>query len=330
MKTFLRIILILFVIIIVVVGGVITYALSSYKKTFDAPYPNITASTDSAVIARGKYLALGPAHCADCHAPMSDRAKVLAGEEVPLSGGLDFVMPFGTVYSPNITSDPETGIGNLTDQEIARSLRYGIRHDGQAMIDFMPFYDLSDGDLTAIISYLRTQPPIKNKRPENQYSFLGKLIKTFAIVPSGDGEIPPAPAPDSTAAYGKYLVNSVANCRGCHTERDLMTGAFVGPELAGGFPFEVFDRNGKAVTGKHLVSPNLTTDKSTGIMAEWSQEDFIYRFRSGELIPGTPMPWGPFSRMSDLELTAIYKYLSSIPAVNMQQPYGIQEGDPPI
>ena len=330
MKTFLRIVLILVIIIVVTVGGVITYALSSYQKTFDAPYPNITASTDSAVIARGKYLSLGPAHCAECHTPMSERAKVLAGEEVPMSGGLDFVMPFGTLYTPNITSDPETGIGNLTDQEIARSLRYGIRHDGQAMLDLMPFYDLSDEDLTAIISYLRTQPPVKNQRPENTYNFLGKMLKTFALVPPGDGDVPPTPPQDSTAAYGQYLVNSVANCRGCHTEIDFMTGEYIGHDLAGGFPFEVFNENGQVVKGKHLVSPNITTDKTTSIMAEWTQEDFIYRFKSGVLIEGTPMPWGPFSRMSDLELTAIYKYLKTVPPVNRKNPYGIQEGDPPI
>lgn len=330
MKTFLRIILILFIVIIVAVGGIITYALNSFEKKFDAPYPEITASTDSAVIARGKYLALGPAHCADCHAPMSERAKVLAGEEVPLSGGLDFHIPLGILYTPNITSDPETGIGKLTDQEIARALRYGIRHDGQAIIDLMPFYDLSNEDLTAIISYLRTQPPIKNVRPENEYSFLGKMVKTYSLLPSGDGEVPPAPPQDSTAAYGKYLVNSVANCRGCHTARDLMTGAFIGPELAGGFPMEVFSMKGEVIKDKHLVTPNLTPDNSTGIMSDWSQEQFVERFRLGVVIQGTPMPWGPFSRMSDLELKAIYKYLSTTPPVNLKQPYGIQNGDPPV
>jgi mono/diheme cytochrome c family protein len=261
---------------------------------------------------------------------MSEREKVLAGEEVPLSGGLDFVIPLGTLFAPNITSDPETGIGKLTDQEIARALRYGIRHDGQAMIDLMPFYDISDYDLKAIISYLRTQPAIKNKRPENEYSFMGKVVKTFLLKPSGDGKVPHTPPADSTAEYGKYLVNSVANCRGCHTKRDLMTGAYIGPELAGGFPFEVFSQNGKIIKGKHLISPNLTSDPETGIMTRWSKKQFIERFRTGVVIKGSPMPWGPFSRMSDLELTAIYKYLNSMGPVKSKHPYGIQEGDPDI
>jgi len=330
MKTFLKILKILLIIFVVLVAGIVTYALTSYKKTFEAPYPQISASQDSAVIARGKYLALGPAHCAHCHAPMSELGKVDAGEEVPLSGGFNFVIPLGTLYAPNITSDPATGIGNLSDQEIARSLRYGLRHDGQAIIDLMPFYDLSEEDLTAIISWLRTQPPIKNKRPENEYSFLGKMVKTYALKPTGDSVVPPTPPSDSTAAYGKYLVNSVANCRGCHTERNLMNGAFIGPELAGGFPMEVMDENGDIIKGKHVVSPNLTPDQKTSIIADWSKDDFIGRFRNGRVIPGSPMPWGPFSRMTDLELTAIYKYLKTVEPVNYEIPAGIQEGDPDV
>jgi len=330
MKTVLKILKILLIIVIVFVAGIVTYALTSYKKTFDAPFPDITASTDSVVIARGKYLALGPAHCAHCHAPTSEIARVDAGEEVPLSGGFNFHIPLGTLYAPNITSDKETGIGNLTDQQIARALRYGIRRDGQAILDLMPFYDLSENDLRAIISWLRTQPPINNKRPDHEYSFLGKMVKTFAIKPSGDGEVPPTPAIDSTATYGKYLVNSVANCRGCHSQRDLMSGAYIGPELAGNMHFEVYDENGNIVAGKHLVTPNLTPEPNTSIMARWSQDQFIQRFRTGRVIPGSPMPWGPFSRMTDLELKAIYKYLRTLEPVWMEVPVGIQEGDPDV
>ena len=330
MKTFLKILKILVVIVILFAAGIITFALTGYKKTFEAPYPKIKASEDSALIARGKYLALGPAHCAHCHAPTSDLEKVDAGEEVALSGGFNFIIPLGTLYTPNITSDPETGIGNLSDGEIARSLRFGIRHDGQAIIDLMPFYDLSDEDLTAIISWLRTLPPVKNERPQHEYTFLGKMVKTYVLEPTGDADVPKAPAPGPTVEYGKYLVNSVANCRGCHTERNLMDGSFVGPELAGGFPFELMDKNGNIIAGKHIVSPNITMDSKTGIMAGWTKDEFINRFRNGRVFPGSPMPWGPFSRMTDMELTAIYKYLFSAPKVEREVPYGIQEGDPPI
>ncbi len=328
MKYFLRILKIIVVIIIIFIACIVTYVLTNYEKTFDAPYPDITASQDSAVIARGKYLALGPAHCAHCHAPISDILKVDAGEEVDLSGGLDFYLPLGMLYSTNITSDKETGIGKLTDGEIARVMRYGIRHDGQAILDMMPFYDLSKEDLLAIISWLRVQKPIYNKRQQNEYNFMGKVAKTFIIKPSGDGIVPPTPPVDSTAAYGKYLVNSIANCRGCHTKRNLMTGAYIGPEFAGGFEFELVNEKGKVIKGKHIVSPNLTPNQKTGIIAKWSQDVFIKRFRIGRIINGSPMPWGPFSRMSDIELKAVYKYLNTLDPVDMEIPYGIQDRDP--
>jgi len=314
------------ILVIITIGFVIAVNLR-YQRTFEAPYPNIQASTDSAIIARGRYLALGPAHCAHCHSPMSDFVKMDRGEVTTLSGGFNFDLPIGKVYAPNITSDEETGIGKLRDEEIARSLRYGVRHDGKAILDFMPFYDLSDRDLTAVISFLRTQEPVKNQRPQHELNFLGKAVHAFVIKPMGDGEVPEAPPVDSTAAYGKYLAASVANCRGCHTKRDMMTGAYIGPEYAGAAKFEIVDENGKIVSGKHLVTPNLTPDPETGRMNGWTQKDFIERFRKGRIIPGSPMPWGPFSRMSDLELTALYKFLTSLEPVKNEIPLGIQEGD---
>lgn len=323
-----KILLGLLILVAVVAIGFVTMVYTRYERTFEAPYPNISASTDSAVIARGRYLALGTAHCANCHSPMADFAKVDRGEETSLSGGFNFELPIGKVFAPNITSDEETGIGKLRDDEIARSLRYGVRHDGKAILDFMPFYDLSESDLTAIISFLRTQAPVKNQRPQHEWNFLGKAVLAFLIKPMGDGVVPEAPAIDSTADYGKYLAASVANCRGCHTNRDMMTGAFIGPEYAGGTQFEVVDESGKIIQGKHLVTPNLTFDQETGRMNGWSKKDFIDRFRKGRVISGSPMPWGPFSRMSDLELTAIYKFLTSLEPIKNTVPLGIQEGDP--
>lgn len=251
------------------------------------------------------------------------------GEKVPLSGGLDFVMPPGIVRAPNITPDVETGIGGFTDGQIARALRYGVKHDGSPLVDFMPFYHISDEDLTAIVSYLRYSKPVKNKREGNEWNFLGKMVHAFGFIrPMGDGNVPPAPERDSTIAYGKYLAESVANCRGCHTQRDLMTGAYIGIDYAGNQPFEVMDNQGNIVKGKHLVTPNLTPDPETGRIAQWPQEVFIARMHAGAAIPGTPMPWGPYKTMSDIDLIAIYKYLHSLEPVKQATPVGIQEGDP--
>lgn len=315
--------------IVVFIVGFVIFVYAASNKKYDAPYPNITASNDSTVIARGEYLVYGPAHCVDCHAPMSEFKRVRMGEKVPLSGGLDFVIPPGILHAPNITTDTETGIGEFTDGELARALRYGVKRDGSPLIDMMPFYDISDEDLTAIISYLRSTPPVKNNRPASEWNFLGKAVHAFGLIkPMGDGDIPPVPKRDTTIAYGKYLAESVANCRGCHTERDFMTGAYVGIDYAGNQKFEVLDDNGVIISGKHLVTPNLTPDSETGRMAQWPQDVFIARMRAGEAIPGSPMPWGAYKSMTDEDLIAIYKYLHSLDPVKQVTPIGIQDGDP--
>jgi mono/diheme cytochrome c family protein len=127
------------------------------------------------------------------------------------------------------------------------------------MIDFMPFHDVSDEDLTAIISYLRSQPPVKNTVPDHEYTLMGKIIKAFLIKPVGPSEtIVRRVKRDSTAAYGKYLALNVANCNGCHTQRD-MTGSYIGEPFAGGNPFE---EPGKQT----LTPPNLTPDSSSRIL----------------------------------------------------------------
>ena len=329
MKKFLKVLKWFTITLVVIIVGFIVFVFIRQGHTFDAPYPEITASNDSTLIARGKYLVYGPAHCVYCHAQSSDIKKVKAGEEVALSGGNIFRLPVGNVYVPNITSDKATGIGSYTDGEIARTLRYGVKRNGEALLDFMPFYDISDNDLKAIISYLRTEPAVHNPVPKNEWNFLGKVVKAVGMVtPKGDGNVPPAPAPDSTAEYGRYLAGSVGNCRGCHTKRDLMTGSYIGADYAGQFNLEVLDENDQPIKGKHLVSPNLTPDTETGRIAGWSQEIFIQRFKAGRVIPGSPMPWEAFSRMSDRDLAAIYKFFKTLKPVHSQTPFGVQDGDP--
>src|SRR5687768_9093468 len=97
--------------LLIIVGLFITIKLR-WNRKFDAPFPALTAVTDSAMIARGEYLIYGPAHCAVCHGTEESFEKLKTGERPALSGGFEFkVGPLGKVYSPNITSDKETGIG---------------------------------------------------------------------------------------------------------------------------------------------------------------------------------------------------------------------------
>ncbi|HEV8270556.1 MAG TPA: hypothetical protein VGQ04_04580 [Chitinophagaceae bacterium] len=289
---------------IVVIFVVLVFSMQN--KKFDAPFPNLQASNDSATIARGKYLAYGPAHCSGCHTPAADQEKVKNGEEIAFKGGLEFALPIGKLYSKNITPDDETGIGKVPDSVLARSLRYGVARDGRALFDFMPFHNLSDEDLVAVLSFLRAQPAVKNDVPGNKLNFMGKAVKAFLIKPVGpDGEVSKSVKQDTAAEYGKYLATYVTNCRGCHTNRSLMTGAYTGPMFAGGLKLDAAD-------GSYCVTPNLTPDKETGKITGWTQQQFIDRFRLKKIIGASDMPWDQFRKMSDDDLKAIYKYLVSL------------------
>jgi mono/diheme cytochrome c family protein len=287
------------IILLLILTGLTVTVMARQNITYERPYPNITASADSNVILRGKHLVFGAAHCADCHSKANADSLINLGQRVDLTGGVVFDLPVGKIYSRNITPDKETGIGNFTDAEIARALRYGVHRDGTVVFDFMPFHDLSDEDMTAIISYLRAQKPVKNKVPETSLNLLGKAVKAFMVKPVGpSGEVPKQVKKDSSAIYGEYLANNVANCRGCHTIRTL-SGEYTGEFYAGGGDIDGF------------ITPNITPDSTSRIFG-WSEKNFLDRFRMGKLVKKSPMPWQSFGRMSDEELKAIYAYLKTL------------------
>ena len=290
------------IILLILIGGIGATVMTRQNMKYNAIYPDIHSSKDPAVIARGKHLVFSTAHCINCHSKGNPDSLVDLGQDPALSGGVLFDLPVGKIYSKNITPDRETGIGKFSDREIARALRYGVHPDGTVVYDFMPFHNTSDEDLTAIISYLRTQQPVKNQIPKNELNTLGKVVKAFVIKPVGPtGEVEPIVPRDSTAEYGKYLALHVSECNGCHTKRDI-TGKFIGEPFGGGGLIEGF------------LTPNLSPD-STGRIFSWSKKQFIDRFRLGKQIPTSPMPWNSFKHMTDEELTAIYHYLKSIKPV---------------
>lgn len=303
-----------FIMLFVLIAGAVTFVFATWDKKFDAPLPAFKASTDSAVIARGRYLVYGPAHCASCHIPMDKIPAMKKGEEVALSGGWEITIPPGTFRAPNLTPDPEFGIGKFTDAELARALRYSVKHDGSVLVPFMPFQEMSDADVIAVISYLRSQPAVHNEVKPRELTFLGKAVMAFGLIkPQGPKNTPPSTmVRDTTAAYGGYIANSVSNCLGCHTDRDLKTGAFTGIPFAGGFkmPPDAFSE------GYGFIVPNITPDKETGIMATWNQQTFISRFKAGRIHKGSPMPWENFAKMDDVELKALYAYIQTLKPVN--------------
>lgn len=287
--------------------GVLGFVLVMERKTYEPPAVPVKASTDPERIARGRYLALGPAHCVACHSDEAAYRSAGPDEEVPLSGGNEFHLPLGTIRAPNLTSDPETGIGAVDDASLARALRHGVDRSGRVLFPIMSFAELSDEDLAAIISYLRTQPPVKHAVNTREYNALGRLVSAMAFRPTTPASTPPVRVEQGASAEnGAYLVDSVASCTGCHTERDRASGQFIGPRLAGGFKFESHAREGVV-----FVSPNLTPDEKTGRLFLWTEDTFVARMKAGVGPEGSPMPWKAFARMSEDDLRAIHRHLKA-------------------
>ena len=278
-------------------------------KTYTAPATGIKASKDPVVIERGEYIAQHLSHCGACHGDLKQREAGIPANQLSLNGGMVFPLPIGDIYVPNITADTETGIGLLSDEELARALRYGISHNGKMMLPLMPYQNMSDEDLTAVISYLRTLEPVKNNVPQKSYNLLGKFLNAYVFKPKGPDGTPPAQVTaDTGVAYGAYLANNIANCSGCHTPFDPATGQPTGAPYSGGNKFQSVRKNNVV-----CVSPNLTPHAQHGRITHWTASQFIARFRQGQLIPDSEMPWEYFQDMSDNDLLAIYNYLQSLP-----------------
>ena len=308
-----KVLLIIGIIILIIVAGGAVFVSTRQNLTFDAtPYPEVSASSDSAVIERGRYIVRNLAPCAACHADASQRQAVASGADVPLSGGFVFDIPPGKIYTRNLTPDGETGLGNVPDRAIARALRNGVGHDGRALLPFMEMQGLSDDDLTAVVSYLRSQPPMRNPVPLHQFTMLGKVVKATVLAkPVGPATTPPVHSPHGASVEtGQYLAESVSLCWSCHTKRSMVTGALTGPRYGGTTGFTEADDPGHSWS-----PPNITSDPETGRLGKMTEDQFVARFRQGRLLRGSPMPWQAFMHMAEEDLRAIYRYLMTVPPV---------------
>lgn len=300
--------------------ALVVWVLLTWDKVYDeVPMPSLQASTDPAVIERGKYLVRGPAHCSICH--MGSLAEVLrsdAGEELPLRGGLAFpIGPIAVYYTANLTQDRATGIARYTDGQLFRMLRHNVKPDGRASLaPLMPFANMADDDLVAIVSYLRVGEAVRNEVPAAQWKPMGKaiaaLLRPAAIQPVV-GHSPPAAAPAAAATIeqGQYLAHNVANCMACHSPLDPATGELTGPAFSGNAAGE----RSMIDPAVMLRAPNLTPHP-TGALARFADEEaWVGRFRVGRVVRESIMPWGPYTRMTDDDLRAIYRYLHSLDPV---------------
>ena len=298
-------------------GGAVLYL--TVKPPKMAPASAIRVEVTPARIERGRHLVTHVMDCFGCHSERDFSrfgGPVVKGTEGKGMG----VMPLeglpGRLVVPNITPDPDTGIGRWTDGEVIRAIREGINKDGETLFPLMPYpgyREMSDEDVQAIVAYLRTLPPIKTTWPKTKIDFPVSLLIKSAPQPAGS--VPPPNHADKVA-YGRYLV-TVSNCEECHTP--MVKGELVRDKLyAGGRLF--------AMPAGTVYSANITPDADTGL-GTWTEEYFIHKFRSyrpyaeGESPPVgkesfTLMPWLAFSQMSDEDLSAIYAYLRTVKPVS--------------
>jgi hypothetical protein len=182
---------------------------SSMNKVYDVPLPKISRSPDIEVTARGKHVAESIAGCAasDCHG-------------LDLSGGKPIVMgPLGTIVGPNIT--PAGRVADYSDGELARLILHGVKKDGRS-VTFMPSQDINwlpDEDIQAVITYVRSVPPVSKPDEKSSIGVLAKVLDRRGMVQVDvaklidHGKRVTAPAPTPTASYGAYLGRL---CVGCH------------------------------------------------------------------------------------------------------------------
>lgn len=269
---------------------------------------SLPASAQSPV-ERGRYLVETIGACGNCHTPKGPTGD-LPGKH--LAGGFQLDDSFGTWIAPNITPDPETGIGRWTDSEIIRAIREGKRPDGKTLGPPMPFdlyRRLSDNDVKAMVVYLRTVVPVRQIVSRSQYK-----IPLPASYGPPVGVVPDPPRQD-LVKYGDYLAGPVAHCVECHTPflpegRPDMTR--VG---AGGLEF----RGPWGV----VYSANLTPDPDTGL-GNWKDGEIIAslygaRRGGGRVLP--PMPTQHYAQgIAEGDLRAILAYLRALPPIRNQVP----------
>jgi mono/diheme cytochrome c family protein len=260
--------------------------------------------------AKGQYIFALAGGCA-CHT---------VPKGTPHVGGRAFPIPFGTLYSTNITQDKETGLGAWTDQQIHDAMVKGVRQDGSRILPVMPYEKYSgmaQEDLKALIAYLRTLKPVKKAPPElKTWVPLVRSVGTPIFLKIfGRFNSAPAQAPKSGVERGRYLVEHASLCGDCHTPRNSMGVPKQSLYLAGA---------SKKIGPLGEAVPNITPDKETGI-GEWKREDIAELLLSGtkpdldnvqglmyEVIQGTSHG---FKDMKKEDALAIADYLKSIPAI---------------
>ncbi len=270
-------------------------------------------------ITRGRYM-FNLSGCVHCHT--TEAAK-------PLAGGYQLKTNFGTFFSPNISPDKKTGIGNWSKGQFLNALRNGISPSGQYYYPAFPYTSYSkmtDQDIFAIRAYMMTFKPIVQANKAHQVGFPynnRKILFFWRLVNfpkvadlteesfrTTKGAFKPLPNHDEIWNRGAYLVEGAFHCAQCHSPRNNL-GGFLKNKWMSGAP----------MPGEKKIAPNLTPDKGTGL-GSWSVENWTKFLREGVTEDGDVVGGDMAkivkvgtSKLTEKDLKAVTIYLQSLPSV---------------
>jgi mono/diheme cytochrome c family protein len=288
-------------------AGGSTVALADYRDADPTGVPAALANADP--VKRGEYLARA-ADCLVCHT---------APGGAQYAGGLAFPLPFGTLYSTNITSDKDTGIGNYSDADFLNAVQRGIRRDGARLYPAMPYTSytyMTDADALAIKAYLFSLPAVHADNPADTLTFPFNQrwsMIFWSLAFNADTRFAPNTAQNPQWNRGAYIAEALAHCGECHTPRNLAFALdnrrkFAGAVAAGWKAF------------------NITSGKDTGI-GGWS-DDEVFAYLANGHAQGRGTAAGPmgeavdqsFSQLVPADIHALVSYVRSVPAVTSSEP----------
>lgn len=253
--------------------------------------------------------------CGNCHSPRDAQGKLTPDNA--LSGGLKFITPAFVATAPNITPDPETGLGTWTDEDIKHALIEGLRPDhgqlaGIPLAAVMPanFYKaLLPEDVDAIVVYLRSVKPVRSTAPAPEYKM------PVRREPYPDAERGFAPASFSEPiTRGKYLA-TIGHCMECHAAWSRGVSDFNNGLGRGGRPFGPALVQGFSPDWQGAIATNITSDPTSGI-GSWTDDEIIQAItkgigRGGRVLK-PPMAYS-FSGLTDGDVRDTVAYLRSLP-----------------
>ena len=257
---------------------------------------------DKALIAKGEYLA----RAGDCIACHTNPGGGL------FAGGRAMPTPFGTIYSSNITPDPETGIGSWSADDFYGAMHTGRFPDGGLIYPAMPFGSytkVTRADSDAIFAYLRSVPPLHHPNRPHDLDFPynnRSLILGWRTLFFDEGEYVPDTTKSAEWNRGAYLVQGLGHCAMCHSPINA---------LGGNSQSEAFE--GGLIPMQNWYAPSLTSNKEAGL-GDWSLDEIVQLLRTG--ISDRGAVYGPMAEvtfnslqyLSDADVRAMAIFLQSL------------------